>query len=45
MSEQIVKIIFVFVMFLKIVQKVNFGATEMEDMFRHRSPLPLNYIY
>ena len=44
MSEQNVKIIKVFVMFLRIVQKVNFGAREMEDMFRHQSPLPSNYI-
>ena len=45
MSDKKVKIILVFVMFLRIVQKVNFGARGMEDMFRHRSPLPLNYIY
>ena len=44
MSEQKVKIILVFVMFLRIVQKVNFGATEMEDRFRHRSALSLYYI-
>ena len=44
MREQNVKIILVFVMFLNIVQKVNFGATEMEDRFRHRSRLPLYYI-
>ena len=44
MSDKKVKIILVFVMFLRIVQKVNFGATEMGDMFRHRSPLPPNYI-
>ena len=45
MSEQKVKIILVLPVFLRIVQKVNFGATEMEDMFRHRSPLSLYYIY
>ena len=44
MSEHKVKIILVFVMFLRIVQKVNLGATEMQDMFRHRSPLSLYYI-
>ena len=44
MSEQNVKIILVFVKFLNIVQKVKFGATEMEDRFRHRSPLSLYYI-
>ena len=44
MSEQNVKIILVFVMFLNIVQKVNVGATEMEDRFRHRSALSLYYI-
>ena len=44
MNEQNVKIILVFIVFLRIVQKVNFGATEMEDRFRHRSPLSLYYI-
>ena len=44
MSEQNVKIILVFVMFLNIVHKVNFGATEMEDRFRHRSAQSLYYI-
>ena len=44
MNEKKVKILLVFVLFLRIVQKVNFGATGMEDMFRHRSPLPLYYI-
>ena len=44
MSEQNVKIILVFVTFLNIVQKVNFGATKMEDRFRHRSALSLYYI-
>ena len=44
MNEQNVKIILVFIVFLRNVQKVNFGATEMEDMFRHRSPLTLYYI-
>ena len=44
MSEQNVKIILVFVTFLNIVQKVNFGATEMEDRFRHRFFLSLYYI-
>ena len=44
MNEQNVKIILVFIIFLRIVQKVNFGATEMEDRFRHRSRLSLYYI-
>ena len=44
MNEQNVKIILVFIVFLRIVQKVNFGATEMEDRFRHRSRLSLYYI-
>ena len=44
MSEQNVKIILVFVMFLRFVQKVDFGATEMGDRFRHQSPLRPYYI-
>ena len=44
MNEQNVKIILVFIVFLRNVQKVNFGATEMEDRFRHRSRLSLYYI-
>ena len=44
MNEQNVKIILVFIIFLRNVQKVNFGATEMEDRFRHRSRLSLYYI-
>ena len=44
MNEKKVKIIVVLLMLLRIVQKDNFGATEMEDMFRHRSPLSLYYI-
>ena len=44
MSDKKVKIILVLLMFLRIVQKVNFGATEMEDRFRHRSRLSLYYI-
>ena len=44
MSDKKVKIILVFVMFLRIVQKVTFWASGMEDMFWHRSPLPLYYI-
>ena len=44
MNEQNVKIILVFIIFLRNVQKVNFGATEMEDRFRHRFFLSLYYI-
>ena len=44
MNEQNVKIILVFIVFLRNVQKVNFGATEMEDRFRHRSAQSLYYI-
>ena len=45
MSDKKVKIILVLLMFLRIVQKVTFWASGMEDMFRHRSPRTLNYIY
>ena len=44
MSDKKVKIILVLLMFLRIVQKVDFRARGMEDMFRHRSPLSLYYI-
>ena len=40
-----VKITLVLLMFLRIVQKVNFGATQMKDVFRSRFRLSLYYIY